>query len=108
MHYIFTSIYYGNNGNIFAFSSEMWLGVLIFLFCVCFVFYILGQIHLNLRRKEALRVRNCLLIMEGQLRREEEQVGKGKRFQIMKIKKIPKGSIKETISIKIKILPKEV
>lgn len=86
----------------------MWAGVLIFLFCVCFVFYILGQIHLNLRKKEALRIRNS---EEGQLvlaRENDIALMNGKRFQIMKIKKVPKGSIKETISIKIKILPKEV
>lgn len=66
----------------------MWLGVLFFLFSVGIVFYVLGQIHIRLRRKDVL-------------------VKKKKYVKTTKhIKRTSTTS--ETISIQIKILPKRV
>lgn len=76
----------------------MWAGVLFFLFCVGIVFYVLGQIHLRLRRKEAA---SLAIIPQQPIDR--------RRFKIVKIKKAAvKNELKESVSIRIKIIPKQV
>lgn len=69
-------------------SGGMWLGVLFFLFSVGFVFYILGQVHIRLRRKEVLIKRKKYVKTTKRIKRT--------------------STTSETISIQIKILPKRV
>lgn len=66
----------------------MWLGVLFFLFSVGFVFYILGQIHIRLRRKDVVIKRKKYVKTTKRIKRT--------------------STTSETISIQIKILPKRV
>lgn len=80
-------------------SSEMWAGVLLFLFVVGIVFYVLGQIHLRLRRKWAAK----LLAATS---RPTSSTGhrRQKRIKIIKVKK----NGPDTVQIKIQIIPKEL
>lgn len=66
----------------------MWIGVLFFLFSVGFVFYILGQMHIRLRRKDVLVKRKKYVKTTTRIKRT--------------------STTSETISIQIKILPKRV
>ena len=85
---------------ILPFSKEMWAGVLFLLFCVGFVFYVLGQIHLILRRKE-------ILLLQKTTNPPINAVSTGRRYKLVKqSNRIPKKN--ESNAVTIKIIPKEV
>ncbi|KAJ6650184.1 Glutamate receptor ionotropic, delta-1, partial [Pseudolycoriella hygida] len=71
---------------ILPFSNGMWLGVLFFLFSVGFVFYILGQVHMKLRKKDVVIKRKNYVKKTERIKRT--------------------STTSETISMQIKILPK--
>lgn len=80
----------------------MWAGVLFFLFCVGFVFYLLGQIHLKLRyHGQAMEQ-----IMQLKLFDRKMSDMKKRRLKLIKTRVQQRHSIKESISIKV--IPKVV
>lgn len=79
------------------FSAEMWICVLFFLGVVVLVFYTLAQVHLRLRRADAQWQRRAGGAPEPQ-----------RRLRIVKVRKVPRGSIRTITLIQFSMLPKEV
>lgn len=77
----------------------MWICVVFFLGVVVLCFYVIGQIHLRLRRADAAWYR----------RRIGDNTPKPqRRMRIVKVRKVPRGSINALTLIQFTILPKEV
>lgn len=76
----------------------MWICVLFFLVVVVFVLYALGQVHLRLRHADA----------QVQRRLATSTPRAPRRLRIIKVRKVPPGTIRTMTFIKYKISPKEV